>query len=66
MNNKPKVQKVTYPSKQLTQDEWVKEVNFGRMYVKPYNYFTGNVYNTDTITGTSLFNKIINFLNKIG
>ena len=63
MNRNLKVGKVVYPQKQLTQDEWVKEVNFGRMYVKPYQYFTGNVY--EPINNDSLLNKIIKFLNKI-
>ena len=64
MNNNLNISKVVYPQKQLTQDEWVKEVNFGRMYVKPYQYFSGNVYEPIN-TSNSLFNKIIKFLNKI-
>ena len=64
MNNNLNISKVVYPQKQLTQDEWVKEVNFGRMYVKPYQYFSGNVYEPIN-NSNSLFNKIIKLLNKI-
>lgn len=64
MNNNLNIAKVVYPQKQLTQDEWVKEVNFGRMYVKPYQYFSGNVYQPIN-TSDSLFNKLIKLLNKI-
>lgn len=63
MNKKPNISKVVYPQKQLTQDEWVKEVNFGRMYIKPYQYFSGNVYEPYNTDG--LLNKLIKFLNKI-
>ena len=63
MNKKPNISKVVYPQKQLTQDEWVKEVNFGRMYIKPYQYFSGNVYEPYHTDG--LLNKLIKFLNKI-
>lgn len=64
MNKKLNIARVTQPSVTLTEQEWVKEVNFGRMYVKPYQYFLGNVYNPQPIN-TSVFSRILNFLTKI-
>jgi hypothetical protein len=64
MNKKLNIARVTHPSVTLTEEQWVKEVNFGKMYVKPYQYFSGNIYNPQP-TNTSVFNKIIKFLNKI-